>query len=133
MNVLIAVGHIVGSQIVLLLVAWAMWRVTTWWNGRVEKQLLEEASVHFGVPVEHLERSEMIPKLIRHSSERYSSELFRNHLSDLCGALQTAKKLGVSAYEYIHDRVSGKFELPSQAQLIREKSKAELHTCPDPP
>jgi hypothetical protein len=47
--------------------------------------------------------------------------------------VQTAKKLGVSAYEYIHDRVSGKFELPSLAQLIREKSKAELHTCPDPP
>ena len=48
--------------------------------------------------------------------------------------VQTAKKLGVSAYEYIHDRVSGKFELPSLAQLIREKkSKAELPTCPDPP
>ncbi len=47
--------------------------------------------------------------------------------------VQTAKKLGVSAYEYIHDRVSGKFDLPSLAQLIREKSKAELPTCPDPP
>jgi len=47
--------------------------------------------------------------------------------------VQTAKKLGVNAYDYIYDRVSGKFELPSLAQLIREKSKAELHTCPDPP
>jgi hypothetical protein len=47
--------------------------------------------------------------------------------------VQTAKKLGVSAYEYIHDRMSGKFELPSLAQLIREKSKAELPACPDPP
>ncbi len=47
--------------------------------------------------------------------------------------VQTAKKLGVSAYDYIYDRVSGKFERPSLAQLIREKSKAELHTCPDPP
>ena len=47
--------------------------------------------------------------------------------------VQTAKKLGVSAYDYIYDRVSGKFELPSLAQLIRERSKAELHTCPDPP
>jgi cell division protein FtsB len=47
--------------------------------------------------------------------------------------VQTAKKLGVSAYDYIYDRVSGKFELPSLAQLIREKRKAELHTCPDPP
>lgn len=47
--------------------------------------------------------------------------------------VQTAKKLGVSAYAYIHDRVSGKFELPSLAQLIREKNKAERHTCTDPP
>ncbi len=47
--------------------------------------------------------------------------------------VQTAKKLGVCTYEYIHDRVSGKFELPSLAQLIREKSKAELPACHDPP
>jgi Transposase IS66 family len=35
---------------------------------------------------------------------------------------QTANKLGVSAYAYIHDRVSNKSEMPSLAQLIREKS-----------
>ena len=35
---------------------------------------------------------------------------------------QTANKLGVSAYAYFHDRVSNKFEMPSLAQLIREKS-----------
>ena len=37
---------------------------------------------------------------------------------------QTAKKLGVRTYDYIRDRVSGKFKLPSLAQLIREKSSA---------
>lgn len=36
--------------------------------------------------------------------------------------VQTAKKLGVSAYQYICDRVSGTFGMPSLAQLIREKS-----------
>jgi len=36
--------------------------------------------------------------------------------------VQTAKKLGVSANDYIFDRVSNKFEIPSLAQLIREKS-----------
>jgi hypothetical protein len=35
--------------------------------------------------------------------------------------IQTANKLGLSAYAYIHDRVSNKFEMPSLAQLIREK------------
>lgn len=33
----------------------------------------------------------------------------------------TAKKLGVRAYDYIYDRVSGKNELPSLAELIRLK------------
>ncbi len=36
--------------------------------------------------------------------------------------VQTAKKLSVSAYDYIFDRVSKTFEVPSLAKLIREKS-----------
>jgi hypothetical protein len=36
--------------------------------------------------------------------------------------VQTAKKLGVSAYDYIFDRVSNKFEMLSLAQLIKEIS-----------
>jgi hypothetical protein len=42
---------------------------------------------------------------------------------DICMTIsQTARKLGVRTYEYILDRVSGEFKLPSLAQLIREKS-----------
>jgi Transposase IS66 family len=36
--------------------------------------------------------------------------------------VQTAKKLKVSISDYIFDRVSNKFEMPSLAQLIKEKS-----------
>ena len=36
--------------------------------------------------------------------------------------VQTARKLGISAYQYMFDRVSKTFEMPSLAQLIREKS-----------
>ncbi len=36
--------------------------------------------------------------------------------------VRTAKKLGVSAYEYIYDRVSKRFRLPALADLIKEKS-----------
>jgi len=35
---------------------------------------------------------------------------------------QTAKKLGVRTYEYLYDRVSGKYSMPSLAQLIKEDS-----------
>ncbi|AKB74816.1 Mobile element protein [Methanosarcina lacustris Z-7289] len=37
--------------------------------------------------------------------------------------VQTAKKLSISAYQYIWDRVSNKFEMPSLAQIIREKTR----------
>lgn len=39
---------------------------------------------------------------------------------------QTAKKLGVSFYEYVYDRVAGKFEMPSLADLITQKSQPVL-------
>jgi hypothetical protein len=35
---------------------------------------------------------------------------------------QTTKKLGVSFYDYIYDRVSGKFELPSLAEVMAQKT-----------
>lgn len=41
--------------------------------------------------------------------------------------VQTAKKLGVSAYEYIYDRVSKRFRLPSLAELIRAKRFPEMN------
>ncbi len=47
--------------------------------------------------------------------------------------VQTAKKLGISAYAYIYDRVSGTYALPSLAQLIQEKSQTLTSTCPAPP
>ena len=35
----------------------------------------------------------------------------------------TAKKLCVSSYKYIYDRVCGKYEMPSFAELIEERAK----------
>jgi hypothetical protein len=37
---------------------------------------------------------------------------------------ETAKKLGVSFYDYVYDRVSGEFKLPSLADLIKQKAHA---------
>jgi hypothetical protein len=34
--------------------------------------------------------------------------------------VQTSKKLGVSAYAYLRDRISRRFELPSLAKSIQE-------------
>lgn len=43
--------------------------------------------------------------------------------------VQTAKKLGVSAYEYFNDRMSKAFEMPSLAELIGKK--AQTFVCND--
>ena len=40
---------------------------------------------------------------------------------------QTAKKLGVRTYEYIYDRVSGAFEMPSLADVMVERSGVPLN------
>jgi hypothetical protein len=37
---------------------------------------------------------------------------------------QTAKKLGVSFYDYVYDRVTGQFQLPSLADLIIQKTQS---------
>ena len=40
--------------------------------------------------------------------------------------VQTAKKLGVSAYAYIYDRVSKRFCMPTLAELIAAKEFPEM-------
>jgi len=38
---------------------------------------------------------------------------------------QTALKLGVRTYEYVYDRLSGRYQMPSLAELIRQQALAE--------
>ncbi len=35
--------------------------------------------------------------------------------------VESCKKLGISAYKFIHDRISGKFKMPSLAEMIKAK------------
>ena len=39
---------------------------------------------------------------------------------------QTAKKVGVSFYDYVHDRVTGRYQLPSLADCVFKKRS---HCC----
>jgi 6,7-dimethyl-8-ribityllumazine synthase len=40
---------------------------------------------------------------------------------------QTAKKLGIRTYEYIYDRVSGAFEMPSLASIMLQRGMVPLN------
>ena len=43
-------------------------------------------------------------------------------MDTLTSIVQTAKKLLVNGYEYLHDRISGIRKMPSLASLIRQRS-----------
>ena len=51
-------------------------------NQRAETQ---EAAILLGVTVQDLENNEMSPLLMKYYSDRYSTELLRNRISDLFG------------------------------------------------
>ena len=53
-------------------------------NQRAETQ---EAAILLGVTVQDLENNEMSPLLMKYYSDRYSTELLRNRISDLFGTL----------------------------------------------
>lgn len=58
---------------------------------RVQKRRLQDASIALGVPLSSVENDEsLIPRLIQYSSQRYSNEMLRNRVSDLCGLLRSA-------------------------------------------
>ena len=60
---------------------------------------------------------------------RYANRAYRAKIKDTFMTIsQTAKKLKVRTYDYIRDRVSGEFKLPSLAQLIAEKSQGNFVT-----
>jgi hypothetical protein len=88
MDVLIAIGHIAGSLACVFVVGISVFLFGNWMGDRSQKQELEEAASKLGVTVADLNNEEVVPKLIQLSSERFSSELLRNRLSDFCSAIQ---------------------------------------------
>lgn len=88
MEFLIAIGHIVGSLVVGLIIGISLVLFTASIGERIEKQELEEAASRLGIPVSDLGREDVVPRLVQLSSERFSSELLRNRLSDFGRVIQ---------------------------------------------
>jgi large-conductance mechanosensitive channel len=85
MAMTIAVGHLIGSVIALILVGFATLMVTAWETERNKKKLIQEASVQLGIRAADFDNEEMTPRIIKFAADRYSNELFKNRLSDLGG------------------------------------------------
>lgn len=71
--------------------------------------------------VERMRPRDLYDVIHLHQDKRWSP----NHkivLDVLTKKCQFKKKLGVNIFKYIYDRVSGKYEMPSLADLVRQKS-----------
>jgi hypothetical protein len=89
MEILIAIAHVVGSIIAVTLLGIFVLFLGAWEVEQIQKRRLEELSVQLGVKVKDLGHKENLPKVLKISSARYSTELFRNRLSDLCDVIRT--------------------------------------------
>ncbi|MEJ1372597.1 MAG: hypothetical protein RPU32_12560 [Candidatus Sedimenticola sp. (ex Thyasira tokunagai)] len=89
MEALIAIAHILGSIIVVVIFGFIALLIVAWETDRNKKRVAEEMSVSLGVQIDDLDSEELIPKILQFSSEKFSSELLRNRLSDFCGLIRT--------------------------------------------
>ncbi len=85
---LIAIGHIIGSIVVTLAFGVVVLAISGWTLEKAEKQRREEIAMKLGVATQDLENEELGSKILELASERYSSELLSNRLSDLCGYIR---------------------------------------------
>lgn len=87
----LAIVHVVGALATTFGFGLFLLVIGAWEQERIQKRRLQDAAITLGVPLASVENDEdLIPRLIQYSSQRYSSELLRNRISDLCGPLRTA-------------------------------------------
>ena len=84
----IAILHIVGALLVTLGLGVPALMFQTRLSARDDQRLMEECAMALGVDIDSLGAESVLPKVTKLSAERYSSELLRNRLSDLCGAIR---------------------------------------------
>jgi hypothetical protein len=99
MSAFIAVAHIVGAIVVLVAFGVGTLMLAGWERERNQKVALQEAPLALGIPVDDLDNPEHQERIVQLSAQRYSSELLRNRLSDLCG--QLSDRRGAARRDYI--------------------------------
>lgn len=88
MDIALAITHIGGSLVALLILGFLVMLAATWISERTQKRALEEASIQLGVPVEELNSEQHAQTIVKWSAERFSSELFKNRFSDFLGIIR---------------------------------------------
>ena len=90
MLLLIAIGHILGSIVVMVLLWLFVMQITAWEVQRTKKRKSEEIALSLGITIDELNDEAIAPRIFQYASERYSNELLRNRLSDFVGTIIAA-------------------------------------------
>lgn len=88
MTGIIAIAHILGAIITIFAFGIAIYALSAWELKRNQKAANEEISIELGIPVDSLDNAENTSKVVGLIAARFSSDLFRNRLSDLCGLVR---------------------------------------------
>jgi len=88
-HMFIALAHVAGTVVALTAFGFLLIWLGQWEAERNQKRVLQEIATKLALPISALEKEDHLPKLINVFFERYSNELLRNRLSDLCGVLRT--------------------------------------------
>ena len=89
MEIFIAILHILGSVIVLVLISIAAALAGLKAQESMEEKHKTELSLNLGIPIDELESELYSSNIIKYTAEKFSDERFANRLSDLCGVLVT--------------------------------------------
>jgi hypothetical protein len=87
---LIATAHIIGAVVAVFVFGFVVLAIAAWEQERNRKAAVQEVSIALGISPDEIDNPEHAERIIRFSSDRFSSELFRNRLSDLFGLVSTA-------------------------------------------
>lgn len=93
--------HVLGALAASFVLGLFQIVVGNWDLERVQKHRLREMSNELGVPLASLENEALVPRMIQYSSSRYSGELLRNRLADLCGLLRNAWGIFGSVLQFV--------------------------------
>lgn len=84
-----AVLHILGSIVALIVIGFAAILVAGWMQTGMEERHKTELSLNLGIPIDELEDDSHSREIIKYSAEKFSEEHFVNRFSDLCGTVVT--------------------------------------------
>lgn len=89
MDIIIAISHILGSITLTVIFSVFIMYIHTFQEEKYKRQLEVEASVSLGIRIEELYIDEYSASFSRFLFNKFSPDLFKNRISDLCGVIYT--------------------------------------------